>query len=102
MEELIYAYLIKHCVGYKNRIKAKELQKNFGIKDNKTFRKIIDKIRRNNNYRYAVMSKSNFRGGYWIATSQEEINAVTDDFKRRAKYIENTGEIISNKEPFGK
>ena len=102
MEELIYAYLIKHCVGYKNRVKAKDLQKVFGIKDNKTFRQLIDHIRRNDNYRYAVMSKSNFRGGYWIATSQEEINAVTDDFKRRAKYIENTGEIISYKEPFGK
>lgn len=102
MEELIYAYLVNHCVGYKNRVKAKELQRIFGIKDNKSFRKIIDKIRRNSNYRYAVMSKSNFRGGYWIATSQEEINTVADDFKRRAKYIENTGEIISNKEYLGK
>lgn len=99
MEELIYNYLINHSVGYKNRIKAKHLQKMFGIKDNKSFRKIIDKIRRNDNYKYAVMSKSSFRGGYWIATSEEEIQAVADDFKRRAKYIENTGEIIKDKKP---
>lgn len=98
MEELIYAYLINHCIGHKNRVKGNVLQKQFGIKDNKTFRRIIDNIRRNENYRYAVMSKSNYRGGYWIATSQKEIDSVADDFKRRAKYIENTSEMISFKE----
>ena len=102
MEELIYAYLINHCIGYKNRVKGNVLQKQFGIKDNKTFRRIIDNIRRNENYRYAVMSKSNYQGGYWIATTQEEIDAVAGDFKRRAKYIESTGEVISNKEYLGK
>lgn len=102
MEDLIYGYLVKNCVGFENRVKAKKLQQLFKINDNKTFRDIIKRIRKNENYRYAVMSKSNFSGGYWIPTSQEEIDIVSEDFKRRGKFIESTGIAISNKEYYNK
>ncbi len=98
MEDLIYGYLVKNCVGYDNRVKAKRLQQLFKIDDNKAFRDVIKRIRKDENYRYAVMSKSSFKGGYWIPTSREEIEIVSEDFKRRGKFIEDTGETIKNKE----
>ena len=87
MEEKIYAYLIAHHVGKANLIKNKDLREIFGIKSDRTLRKIIQNIRENKDFYLVVGSVSGRTGGFYICQTIEEINETIDGINHRANQM---------------
>ena len=97
MEKLIYDYLMLNCVGYENRIKAKDLMKKFNIKDNKTFRSYIQQIRKDAECIRLVGSEAGQSGGYWIINSKEEFENTVYHLYARAVEMQKTCKIMKKK-----
>lgn len=87
MEDRVYEYLVKNHVGQKNMIKNQDLRNMFGIKSDKSMRKIIQNIRENKNYKRIIGSKSGKSGGFYICETPEEINETINNIKHRANQM---------------
>ena len=84
----IYYFLKNNAVGYEKRVKSAILMQEFNIEDNKTLRKHIEEIRDNMNYELIICSESGSKGGYWIATSEEEVyDTLKHLYKRSMKML---------------
>lgn len=97
MEDLIYGYLVKNCVGYDDRVKATAVMKKFNIKDHKTFRGYIQTIRDEVKYPRLIGSEAGKNGGYWIIKNLEEYYATAHHLCARARAMEDTFYIMANK-----
>ena len=84
IEDKIYSYLKKHAVGFNKRVKSNVLMKEFNINDNKTLRRYIETIRDDMNYQLIVCSEAGSNGGYWIATSDEEVTETLKHLYKRS------------------
>lgn len=91
MEQEVYEYLVNNAVGFDNRVKGNKLQEIFGIKDNKTFRSKIERIRKDElSYPKRIGSKAGKNGGYFIITNDKEaFDTGVSLIKRGAKTIKN-------------
>lgn len=94
MENKIYMYLIENHVGKENLIKNKELRQLFGIKSDKSLRKIIQNIRESKEYYLIIGSISGKTGGYYICQTEEEINSTIDNLRHRANQMHRTCHIL--------
>jgi hypothetical protein len=97
MLDLIYDYLNENCVGYENRVKSDVLMKEFGIKDNKTFRNYIQELRQNPNYENLVGSEAGSSGGYFIVSNYQEFKTTVEHHYLRAMEMLKTYGIMKNK-----
>lgn len=97
MLDLIYNYLNENCVGYDKRVKADVLMKEFGIKDNKTFRNYIQELRKNPDYENLVGSESGHNGGYFIVSNYEEFKTTVDHHYLRAMEMLKTYGVMKRK-----
>ena len=93
----LYYYMIKQAVGRAKMVKSSELMKRFNINDNKTFRSYIEEIRLNDKYDKIVCSEAGSKGGYWIATSQEEITDTLEHLYKRSMQMLKTYSRIKQK-----
>jgi hypothetical protein len=93
----LYDYLKENAVGYENRIKSYKLMKVFGIKRNDAFRRLIQEIRQDETLQKIVCSEAGKNGGYWIATTEDEVNATMDHLYKRAMEMLKTYESIKRK-----
>lgn len=84
LDDKIYEYLIKNAVGHEKRVKSSVLMKEFNILDNKTLRSHIETIRDNMDYELIICSEAGSKGGYWIATTEEEVMETLKHFYKRA------------------
>jgi hypothetical protein len=96
-ENKVYDYLLENAVGYGNRISSPKLMKRFGIKDNKTFRGVIERIRQNDEFDKIICSQAGHKGGYWIATNQQEVEDTLNHLYKRSMEMLKTYSIIRNK-----
>ncbi len=97
MEDLIYGYLIKNCVGYDNRIKGNRLMKIFKIKDEKVFRSQIEKIRDNEKFKRLIGSEAGCQGGYWIIKNLDEYRLTAHHLCARAEKMKKTYKSLEEK-----
>lgn len=93
----IYDYLKKNAVGYEKRVKSSTLMKEFNITDNKTLRFYIEEIRNSETLQKIVCSEAGKKGGYWIATNQEEVYNTLEHLYKRAMKMLKTYSIIKKK-----
>ena len=93
----LYYYMTKHAVGRKKMLKSSVLMQKFNITDNKTFRSYIEEIRLSDKYEKIVCSEAGHKGGYWIATSQEEITETLEHLYKRSMQMLKTYSRIKNK-----
>ena len=93
----IHDYLKNNAVGYENRLKAWQIMKEFDITDNKTFRGYIEEIRQSPVLQKIICSEAGNNGGYWIATSDAEVEATLDHLYKRAMEMLKTYAIIKRK-----
>jgi hypothetical protein len=71
--------------------------KRFGIKDNKTFRGVIERIRQNDEFDKIICSQAGKKGGYWIATNQQDVRDTLEHLYKRSMEMLKTYSIIRNK-----
>lgn len=93
----IYGYLKENAVGYENRIKSNKLMEEFGIATNDTLRSYIQEIRQSCILQKIVCSQAGNNGGYWIATSEEEVEETLRHLYNRAMEMLKTYSKIKNK-----
>lgn len=93
----IYDYMKENAPGYEKRIKSNVIMKHFNITDNKTFRKYIEEIRQSVVLQKIICSEAGTKGGYWVATNQEEVNRTLDHLYKRAMEMLKTYSVIKNK-----
>ena len=93
----IYDYLKKNAVGYSKRVKSSVLMKEFSINDNKTFRAYIQEIRQSEVLQKIVCSEAGKNGGYWIATTDKEIEETLEHLYKRAMEMLKTYSIMKKK-----
>lgn len=84
LNDKIYDYLRKNAVGRLKRVKSSVLMQKFNITDNKTLRSHIESIRDNMDYELIVCSEAGQQGGYWIATSDEEVTETLKHLYKRS------------------
>lgn len=84
LDDKIYEYLRKNAVGRLKRVKSSVLMKEFNIVDNKTLRSHIETIRDNMDYEFIICSEAGSKGGYWIATTEEEVMETLSHLYKRA------------------
>ena len=94
--ELLINYLKNNCVGYENRQKAYKLMKVINIKDHKTFRNIIETIRQSDENVF-ICSEAGSKGGYWIPTTNYEIDVTINHLEARAYEMLKTVDILRKK-----
>lgn len=88
LDDKIYEYLRKNAVGRSKRVKSGILMKEFNINDNKALRRHIENIRDNMDYELIVCSEAGNDGGYWIATTEEEVmETLKHLYKRSMKML---------------
>ena len=87
MERAIYNYMVDYHVGKNRMIKNKELRKKFGIKDDRTLREKMQNIRESEDYPLVIGSKSGKNGGFYICSTEAEIQETIDNIKHRAKQM---------------
>lgn len=88
LDDKIYEYLRKNAVGRSKRVKSSILMKEFNIDDNKAFRKHIENIRDNMDYELIICSEAGNDGGYWVATTEEEVmDTLKHLYKRSMKML---------------
>ena len=97
MEKQIYDYLINNCIGYGNRIKAYKLMKMFNIRDHKTFRFKIQKIRQDESFKKIIGSEAGKQGGYWIIANEDEYKETIFHLKARSSEMKKTCDVIEEK-----
>lgn len=93
----IYDFLKKEAVGYENRVKASVLMQEFDIKDNKTLRAYIEEIRDSDILDKIICSEAGSSGGYWVATSQDEVYQTLQHLYKRSMKMLKTYSKIKNK-----
>lgn len=93
----IYGYLKENAVGYENRIKSNKLMEEFVIATNDTLRSYIQEIRQSCILQKIVCSQAGNNGGYWIATSEEEVEETLKHLYNRAMEMLKTYSKIKNK-----
>ena len=93
----IYGYLKENAVGYENRIKSNKLMEEFGIATNDTLRSYIQEIRQSCILQKIVCSQAGNNGGYWIATSEEEVEETLRHLYNRAMEMLKTYSKIKSK-----
>lgn len=98
----IYDYLKENAVGYKNRIKADKIMKEFDITDNKTLRSYIQEIRESEVLQKIVCSEAGNKGGYWIATDYEEVNKTLEHLYKRSMQMLKNYSVIKRKAKLNK
>ena len=84
LNDKIYEYLRKNAVGRLKRVKSSVLMQKFNITDNKTLRSHIESIRDDMEYELIVCSEAGQQGGYWIATSDEEVTETLKHLYKRS------------------
>lgn len=93
----IYDYMKKNCVGYENRVKSNILMQIFNINDNRTLRKYIEDIRNSEILQKIVCSEAGQGGGYWLATSDEEVYITLEHLYKRSMQMLKTYSCIKKK-----
>lgn len=93
----IYDFLKKEAVGYENRVKASVLMQEFDIKDNKILRAYIEEIRDSDILDKIICSEAGSSGGYWVATSQDEVYQTLQHLYKRSMKMLKTYSKIKNK-----
>lgn len=93
----IYDFLKKEAVGYENRVKASVLMQEFDIRDNKTLRAYIEEIRDGDILDKIICSEAGSSGGYWVATSQDEVYQTLQHLYKRSMKMLKTYSKIKNK-----
>ena len=93
----IYDYLKENAVGYEKCLKSSVIMEQFNITDNTTFRNYIEEIRQSDVLQKIVCSEAGYKGGYWIATNEEEVNSTLNHLYKRAMEMLKTYSIIKNK-----
>ena len=93
----IYDFLINKAVGYEKRVKSAMLMQEFNIKDNKTLRNYIEEIRNNDNYKKIICSESGNKGGYFVATNNEEVYLTLEHLYKRSMQMLKTYSKIRKK-----
>lgn len=83
----IYKYLLKYHKGKENKVKAKDLMKIFNILDHKTFRKLIQNINRDKQFKKLIGAISSRDGGYYICETKEETLDAINNRKHRANQM---------------
>ncbi len=97
MDKVIYNYLLQNHIGYENRVKANVLMNIFGINDNKTFRSYIAEARNDIECTYFIASKAGSKGGYWIATKEQDRDITLRNLFLRAIRITKTARKMKGK-----
>ena len=87
MEKEVYEYLIMEHRGKDNMIKNKDLRIKFGIKSDKSMRKVIQNIREDKQYPEMIGSVSGKSGGFYCCVSEEEKQETIDNIKHRANQM---------------
>ena len=93
----IYDYLKNNCVGYENRVKSDIIMNEFGITDNKTLRSYIQEIRESDILTKIICSEAGKDGGYWLASSQKEVNQTLEHLYKRAMEMLKNYSVIKRK-----
>ena len=93
----IYDYLKENAVGYEKRVKSSTLMKEFDIKDNKTLRSYIEDIRNSDTLQKIVCSEAGSKGGYYLATNDEEVYQTLEHLYKRSMQMLKTYSIIKKK-----
>jgi hypothetical protein len=93
----IYEYLKKNAIGYENRVKSGSLMKPFEIQNNKTLRSYIEEIRDSDILQKIICSEAGKNGGYWIATSEDEVYQTLQHLYKRSIKMLHTYSIIKRK-----
>lgn len=93
----LYYYMLKNAVGRKKMVKSSVLMEKFNVNDNKTFRSMIEAIRLSDKYDKIICSEAGSKGGYWIATSQEEITDTLEHLYKRSMQMLKTYSRIKQK-----
>lgn len=96
MKKILIDYLKKYCTGYENREKANKLMQVVGISDHKKFRSLIEQIRQSKSEIF-ICSEAGNQGGYWLPTSQEEIEITIDHLEARGYEMFKTAKILREK-----
>lgn len=96
MKNVLIDYLKKYCTGYENREKASKLMQIVGISDHKTFRNLVEEIRQSKN-KIFICSEAGQKGGYWLPTTQEEIEVTINHLEARAYEMFKTAKILREK-----
>jgi hypothetical protein len=78
-------------------VKSSVLMKKFNVNDNKTFRGMIETIRLSDKYDKIICSEAGSKGGYWIATNQEEITDTLEHLYKRSMQMLKTYSRIKQK-----
>lgn len=90
----IYDFLKENAVGYDNRVKGSYLMSEFEIDDNKTLRSYIEEVRDNETLQKIICSESGKKGGYWVATNDDEVLKTLEHlYKRSLKMLETYSKI---------
>ena len=84
MEQQIYDYLCSNCIGKDNLIKNRVLRGLFGIRSDRTLRKVIQNIREDSSYKRIIGSESGRKGGFYICDTKEETIETINNIKHRA------------------
>ena len=88
LNDKIYYFLQNNAVGYKKRVKSSVLMKEFNIEDNKSLRRHIEQIRDDMDYELIICSEAGKSGGYWIATTDDEVmETLKHLYKRSMKML---------------
>lgn len=93
----LYYYMTKNAVGRTKMVKSSVLMEKFNVNDNKTFRSMIEAIRLSDKYDKIICSEAGSKGGYWIATSQEEITDTLEHLYKRSMQMLKTYSRIKQK-----
>lgn len=97
MEDKVIKYLLENCKGYNKRKKSIEIMKYLNINDNKSLRRIIEKIRQDNKNKIFICSEAGHKGGYWIAKDYREIDQTIEHLEKRAYEMLKTAKILRKK-----
>lgn len=94
LDDKIYEYLRKNAVGYEKRVKSSVLMQEFNITDNKTLRRHIENIRDNMDYEIIICSEAGSKGGYWSATTNDEVyDTLAHLYNRAMKMLKTYSKI---------
>lgn len=87
METKIYDFLVSYCKGKDNLIKNKNLRKIFSINSDRALREVIQNIRQSKEYPLVIGSISGKQGGFYICTTEDEIEEAINNIKHRANQM---------------
>lgn len=93
----IYDYLKKNAIGHEKRVKSGVLMQEFNIKDNKTLRDYIESIRNSDTLQKIVCSEAGKNGGYYLATTDEEVYQTLEHLYKRSMQMLKTYSKIKRK-----